>query len=163
MKIITYSFPLPILLQRYLLFLLMYKCSLYFLKNVLKIFIYLFLERREGERDGEKHQSGVASHMPPTGPIHKGRSTTQACALTLNRRGDPQLCRPVRNLLSHASQGTHYILRIPFFFKFFLLSYILQTFQFTVCLLFLAYGRVVFCFCFFLMSLALAGVAQRIE
>ena len=30
-------------------------------------FIYLFLERgREGEREGEKHQSVVASHVAPT-------------------------------------------------------------------------------------------------
>ena len=37
----------------------------------LKIFIYLlFRERgREGERDGEKHQCGVASHMPHTGDL----------------------------------------------------------------------------------------------
>ena len=32
-----------------------------------KDFIYLFLERgREGQREGEKHQSVVASHTPPT-------------------------------------------------------------------------------------------------
>ena len=38
----------------------------YFLK---KDFIY-FLERgREGEREGEKHQCVVASHMPPTGDL----------------------------------------------------------------------------------------------
>ena len=33
----------------------------------MKIFIYLFLERRrEGEREGEKHHCAVASHIPPT-------------------------------------------------------------------------------------------------
>ena len=31
---------------------------------------YLFLERgREGEREREKHQRVVASHMPPTGDL----------------------------------------------------------------------------------------------
>ena len=36
---------------------------LYFLKD----FIYLFLERgREGEREGEKHQCVLASHVPHT-------------------------------------------------------------------------------------------------
>ena len=36
---------------------------MYFFKD----FIYLFLERgREGEREGEKHQCVVASHMDPT-------------------------------------------------------------------------------------------------
>ena len=36
----------------------------------LNIFIYLFLERgREGEREGEKHQCAVASHVPPHGDL----------------------------------------------------------------------------------------------
>ena len=35
-----------------------------------KDFIYLFLERgREGEREGEKPQCVVASHIPPTGDL----------------------------------------------------------------------------------------------
>ena len=35
-----------------------------------KDFIYLFLERGgEGEREGEKHQCVVASHMFPTGDL----------------------------------------------------------------------------------------------
>ena len=35
-----------------------------------KYFIYLFLERgREGEREEEKHQCVVASHVPPTGDL----------------------------------------------------------------------------------------------
>ena len=43
-----------------------------------KDFIYLCIERflfiyfqreREGERDGEKHQCVVASHVPPTGDL----------------------------------------------------------------------------------------------
>ena len=38
--------------------------------NFFKEFIYLFLERgREGEREGEKHQPVVASHVPPTGDL----------------------------------------------------------------------------------------------
>ena len=43
-----------------------------FLFNVtfFKDFIYLFLERGEGrEKEGEKHQWVVASHMPPTGDL----------------------------------------------------------------------------------------------
>ena len=36
--------------------------------SILLDFIYLFLERgREREREGEKHQRVLASHMPPTG------------------------------------------------------------------------------------------------
>ena len=34
--------------------------------NFLKDFIYLFLERGEGRREGEKHQHVVASHVPLT-------------------------------------------------------------------------------------------------
>ena len=45
-------------------------CDCYFLKIIFKDFIYLFLERgREGEREGEKHQCVVASHVPPTGDL----------------------------------------------------------------------------------------------
>ena len=67
--------------------------------------MYLFLERgREGEREGEKHQCVVASHTPPTGP------TTQTCVLTGNRTGDPFICSPALNPLSHTSQGNLSIL-----------------------------------------------------
>ena len=42
---------------------------------------FIFRERgREGEREGEKHQCVVASHMPPLGTW----PTTQPCALTGN-------------------------------------------------------------------------------
>ena len=34
-----------------------------------KDFIYLFLERREEEREGGKHQCVVASQAPPTGDL----------------------------------------------------------------------------------------------
>ena len=41
--------------------------KIYFLKKIL--FIY-FLERGKGrEKEGEKHQCVVASHMPPTGDL----------------------------------------------------------------------------------------------
>ena len=58
-----------------------------------KYFIYLFLERgREGKREGEKHQWGVASQAPPPfwGP-------------GLQPRHVPRL---VLNALSHTSQGS---------------------------------------------------------
>ena len=56
------------------------------LLGFLKDFIYLFLERgRKGEREGEKHQCVVASHVPLTGTW----PATQACALTGNRTSDP--------------------------------------------------------------------------
>ena len=41
----------------------------FILQYFLKDFIYLFLERGEGEREGEKHQCVVASHAPTTGDL----------------------------------------------------------------------------------------------
>ena len=52
---------------------------------------YFFRERgREGEREGEKHQCLVASHMPSLGTW----TETQACALTGNQTSDPLVCSP---------------------------------------------------------------------
>ena len=64
------------------------------------LFIDFRPRRREGER--RKHQCVVASCMPPTKELTW--PTTQACALTWNQTGDPLVCRPVLNLLSHTSQ-----------------------------------------------------------
>ena len=58
--------------------------ELHFFKIIL--FIY-FLERgREGEREGEKHQCVVASHMLPT---LETWPTTQACALDWKSNQQP--------------------------------------------------------------------------
>ena len=51
-----------------------------------KDFIYFFLERgRKGQREGEKHQCVVASHMPLLGTW----PATQPCAVTGNGTDDP--------------------------------------------------------------------------
>ena len=62
--------------------------------------LYLFLER--GGREGEKHQCVVASGAPPTGDL----AHNPTCARTGNPTGDPLVCRPVLNPLSHTSQGS---------------------------------------------------------
>ena len=67
-----------------------------------KDFIYLFLERGEGKERGREDQGVVASHTPPLGTW----PTTQACALTGNRIGDPLGHRLVLNPLNHTSQDT---------------------------------------------------------
>ena len=71
----------------------------------LHIYIYFILLFRqmgmEGEREGEKCQCVVASSMPPTGDL----AHNQACALIGNQTGNPLVCRPVLNPLSHTSQG----------------------------------------------------------
>ena len=67
-------------------------------------FIYLFLERRKGRREGVKHQCVVASRAPPTGDLGIWPAT-QACVLTGNQTGNSLVCRPVLTPLSHTSQG----------------------------------------------------------
>ena len=69
-----------------------------------KGFIYLFLEResRGGERDGEKHQYVVASHVVPTGDL--ARNPGMCPDWALNQR--PLGSQPALNLLSYTSQGT---------------------------------------------------------
>ena len=61
---------------------------------------------REGEREGEKHQS-AASHTPRTGGTEP---TTQAHALIRNPGiqesiSNPSPCRTTPNQLSHTGQG----------------------------------------------------------
>ena len=69
----------------------------YFFKD----FVHLFLERgREEEREREKYQCVVASHMVPTEDL----AATQACALTRNQTGDSGL-QPSLDPLSYTSQG----------------------------------------------------------
>ena len=55
----------------------------------------------EGEREGEKHQCVVASHMAPTGG--HGRNPGTCPDWELNRQ--PFDSQPVLNPLSYASQG----------------------------------------------------------
>ena len=84
---------------------------LVFLFVLFKLYIYFFLfkilliyfrqSRREGEREGEKHQCVVASHTPPLGTW----PATQSCALTGNVTSDPLVHSLVLNPLSHMSQG----------------------------------------------------------
>ena len=65
-------------------------------------FLFILEMGREGEREGEKHRYVVvASGMPLLGI----GPSTQACALTGNRTGDPLVHRPALNPLSHTSQG----------------------------------------------------------
>ena len=68
---------------------------------------YLFIsreKRREGEKEGKKHQCVVASCVPPTG----GGGTwpkAQACALTGNWTDNRLAHRPALNPQSHSSPG----------------------------------------------------------
>ena len=76
-----------------------------------RFYLFIFRERgKEGEREREKHQGVVASHVPPRGDLARNPGATQACALTGNRTGDPLVHRPVLNPLSYASQGKTFTL-----------------------------------------------------
>ena len=84
----------------------------------LSLFLPSFLSfterRREGEREGEKHQCVVASCTPPLPLAHPQlgtRPTTQACALTGNRTNNPLVRRLAFNPLSHTSQGQEVLLK----------------------------------------------------
>ena len=84
--------------------------SFYFIQI---LFIYFRQRGREGEKEGEKHQCVVASHVPPTGDLTW--LTAQASTLTGNPTGDPLVCRLALNPLSHTSQGhLPLILKIKF-------------------------------------------------
>ena len=86
------------------------------------LFIY-FQTEGKGGREGEKHQCVVASHVPPLGIW----PTTQGCALTGNPTGDPLVCIPALNPVSHTSQGQIQLLTdmclLPFYCSQFLSSF----------------------------------------
>ena len=68
----------------------------------LNIYLFIFRERgKDGEREGEKHQCVVALMCPLLGTC----PATQACALTGNWTGNPLVCEPSFNPLSHTKQG----------------------------------------------------------
>ena len=79
----------------------------FFLRSIylfiyLSIYLFIFRQRRRGgEREGEKRQCVLASHLPILGTW----PTTQACALTGNGMGNPLVHRLVLKAMSHTSQG----------------------------------------------------------
>ena len=58
------------------------------------------MDRREKERE-----RNMNVWLPPTCSHLGPWPATQACALTGNLTGDPFVCRPALNTLSHTSQG----------------------------------------------------------
>ena len=83
------------------------------------LFIYLFLDRGEG-REKEK-EGNINVWLPLTHSLLGTWPKTQACALTENQTGDPVVCRPALNPLSHTSQGAFFIsvtvfLNLQYFF-----------------------------------------------
>ena len=70
--------------------------------------LFIFLERGKGRE--KKRERNINVWLPLAHPLLGTWPATQACALTGNRTGDPTVCRPVLNPLSHISQG--YIIRL---------------------------------------------------
>ena len=68
-----------------------------------KDFIYLFLERGEG-REKEKERI-INVWLPLMCSLLETWPVTQACALTGNQTGDPLVCGPALNPLSHTSHN----------------------------------------------------------
>ena len=79
-------------------------------------FLFLFLifreRRREGKREGEKHQCKIETSIGCVLYVSwlGAELTTQACALTRNRTGDLSLCGTTTNQLSHTSKGSNSII-----------------------------------------------------
>ena len=68
------------------------------------IFYFLiYLERGEGKE--KERERNINVWLPLTCPLLGTWPTTQACALTGNRTGDPLVHGLVFNPLSHTSQG----------------------------------------------------------
>ena len=85
------------------LFNLQHTCSFLTLKKNKILFIYLFLDR--GEQREKERERNISVWLPLNHPLLGTWPATQACALTGNRTGNPLVCRPVLNPLSHSSQG----------------------------------------------------------
>ena len=75
--------------------------EMYFLRFYL--FIYLFLERREGRE--KERKTNINVWLPLPGPQLGTWPATQACAQTGNQTCDPLVHRPALNPLSRTSQG----------------------------------------------------------
>ena len=63
---------------------------------------YLFLERWKG-REKERERN-IHVWLPLVRPLLGAWPATQACALTGNRTGNPEVCRPALNPLSYTSE-----------------------------------------------------------
>ena len=74
-----------------------------FLKFYYNLFVFI---ERGGEREREERNINVC--LPLMHPQLGTWPTTQVCALTGNPTGDPLVCRPSLNPLSHARQGTQH-------------------------------------------------------
>ena len=77
--------------------------------NLKILFMYLFIyfrERgREDEREGEKHQCVVASHVPLAGDLARNPGM---CS-DWESNNHLLVCRPALNPLSHNSQGNVFV------------------------------------------------------
>ena len=71
------------------------------LLHFFKGFIYLFVERGEGEKERERN---ISVWLPVVRPLLRTWPVTQACVLTGNPASDPLVHRPALNPLSHTSQ-----------------------------------------------------------
>ena len=87
--------------------------AIFFFKNFLKDFIYLFLDRGEGRE--KKRERNINVWLPLEHPLLRTWPATQACALTGNQTGGPLVCRLVLSPLSLTSQGemTIFLTQLP--------------------------------------------------
>ena len=78
-----------------------------------RFYLFIFLESEE--RRKKERERNISAQLPLMLPLLGTWSATQGSALTGNRTGDPLVCRPALNPLSHTSQGISSVLKsFPF-------------------------------------------------
>ena len=80
----------------------------FFLKNILFIYLLIYLFIRDGEGREKERERNINVWLPLMCPLLGTWPTTQACALTGNPTGDPLVHRLALNPLSHTSQGSFF-------------------------------------------------------
>ena len=70
----------------------------------LRLFIYLFIYFQRGE----ERRRNINVWLPLLHPLLRTWPATQACVLSGNQTGNPLVCRPALNPLSHTNQGISY-------------------------------------------------------
>ena len=68
-------------------------------------FLTILFIFREGERKEKERERNISVWSPLECPLLATWPVTQACVVTRNQTGDPLVCRPALNSVSHTSQG----------------------------------------------------------
>ena len=70
-----------------------------------RFYVFIFREENGRRKRGRETSMCGCPFCAPCAPLLQTWPASQACALAGNQTGDPLVCRPVLNPLSHTSQG----------------------------------------------------------